>query len=85
MTATLTPAMRSVLSGPRIVYRNKRDSTMAALHKRGFAEFTSNIGAKYARPSWYITDAGRAALSARTRTATGKSGAEDHSIQKDRS
>ena len=60
----LSPAQKAVLErAERVICRSEHDATMMALARKGFAEWHSALGHRYGRPSWWITDAGRAALS----------------------
>lgn len=60
----LTPSQIRVLqlavTGGRIFYYSKGDTTMAALGRKGFATFDGAYGRTYGRAHWWITDAGMA-------------------------
>lgn len=46
------------LYGQRILYLSGYDRTMIVLKRLGFATWSSNIGRKYGKAHWYITDHG---------------------------
>lgn len=49
---------QAAMSGSAIFYYSKRDVTMKALSRKGFAEWNSQIGSKYGKSFWWINDAG---------------------------
>lgn len=58
LSKTQLAVLKEALQGSRLNRYSEEDRTMRALQRYGFATFTSQLGTKYGRDYWWITDAG---------------------------
>ena len=52
--------LRALEKRERVIYGTRGDTTLHVLARHGFANWESNVGNKYGKPYWWITDDGMA-------------------------
>ena len=58
LSKTQINVLKQAINGSRLNRCYRTDRTMRALERYGFATFTSQLGTKYGKDYWWITDAG---------------------------